>query len=647
MTDERILIVEDEGIVALDLANQLERLGYKVVGTAVEGPDALDQIAGLQPDLILMDIRLAGEMDGITVADVVRTEYQIPVVFLTAHSDDETLARAKLSEPYGYLIKPFDVRELRSVIEIALFKHASSERERLYRAQLQEEVAERQRAETALSASESLYRSLVETSPDAIMLTDLEGTLLTANQQTAVLFGYDDLTNLQDNGSNFFDHLAEESVAQAHVDLESTLHMGRSTGLQYCLCRHDGTTILIECNVTLVRDDDGDPAGLLSIIRDITARMQAEEALKLSEERHRVISQLASDYFYIMDVLPDGTMVTVWIGGAFEAITGYSSEKLTDFDQWIQVIHPDDIALIEASRSRMLNNETLTLDYRIRIESGEERWLRDQVWPICDESVGRVIQVMGTVKDITEVKHREGQRFELALERERSLILRQFVQDASHDLRTPLTAMRINLYLLQRLSKDKAQIEHIRVMGEQLSRMHSLLEDMLNMTRLDVGGMFHFAPLDINVLVQQVVMQHSELAELRGHMLDFSQTSDIRVIQGDKSQLQRALGSVVSNALLYTGAGGLIRVRVTSTPDEHVVIEVEDNGIGISAEALPRIFDRFYRADKSRGTETGGMGLGLTIAQKIVEGHHGRIEVESVPDFGSTFRIVLPVDCTR
>ena len=119
----RILVVEDEAIVARDIQLQLAELGYEAVGHAARGDEAIELAGALRPDLVLMDIQLAGHMDGIEAAQVIRTQFGLPVVFLTAFAADDTLERAKLTEPYGYILKPFSERELRTVLTMALYKH--------------------------------------------------------------------------------------------------------------------------------------------------------------------------------------------------------------------------------------------------------------------------------------------------------------------------------------------------------------------------------------------------------------------------------------------------------------------------------------------------------------------------------------------
>jgi CheY-like chemotaxis protein len=128
----KILVTEDEGIVAADIEDRLRSLGYHVTATCSSGAEALQRIEETRPDLVLMDIMIQGDMDGIETARHVREDFGIPVIFLTAYSDDATFERAKITEPFGYLLKPFEERELRTNIEMALYKHAmEKERDRL------------------------------------------------------------------------------------------------------------------------------------------------------------------------------------------------------------------------------------------------------------------------------------------------------------------------------------------------------------------------------------------------------------------------------------------------------------------------------------------------------------------------------------
>ena len=169
MSQTRILIVEDEAIVARDIAQQLTLLGYKPVAQTPRGEQALVLADQLRPDLVLMDIQLAGEMDGVAAAQAIRERFAIPVVFLTAFVGDATLERAKVTEPFGYIIKPFQDRELRTVIEMALYKH---------------------QAETRLRNSQEEMATILRTAMDGFWLADAEGRFLEVNDAYCQLTGY-------------------------------------------------------------------------------------------------------------------------------------------------------------------------------------------------------------------------------------------------------------------------------------------------------------------------------------------------------------------------------------------------------------------------------------------------------------------------
>lgn len=169
MSPTSIFIVEDELIEAEDLRQTLENLGYSVAGISRSGESVLETLKGIHPDLVLMDIHLAGPLDGIDTADQIRTLYHIPVIFLTAHADETTLGRAKITEPYGYVLKPFDDRELHSAIEMALYKH-----------RMEEQAREHERT----------IRVLANAIPDAVMLLDADLHIIALNDAMARRLGY-------------------------------------------------------------------------------------------------------------------------------------------------------------------------------------------------------------------------------------------------------------------------------------------------------------------------------------------------------------------------------------------------------------------------------------------------------------------------
>lgn len=168
MRTKTIMVVEDELIVAEDLTRWLISLGYTIAARAAAGRQAVQRCEATRPDLVLMDILLPGDMDGIQAAEEIRRRFDIPVVFITASSDDATLARAKVSEPFGYILKPFDERGLYSTIEMALYKHQSEKRMR---------------------ESEERFRLLFENAPVPFQSLDADGHILRVNKAWLELFG--------------------------------------------------------------------------------------------------------------------------------------------------------------------------------------------------------------------------------------------------------------------------------------------------------------------------------------------------------------------------------------------------------------------------------------------------------------------------
>ena len=261
MEKEQILIVEDERIVGDDIKMIVQRLGYTVSGIAFSGEEAIKKIEKMQPDLVLMDIVLEGEMSGIDAAEIIRSRFNIPVVYLTAYSDKKTLERAKITEPFGYILKPFEDRDLHSTIEMALYKHKTG---------------------NMLMESEEKYRSLAENAHDAIYISTLDGFLY-ANPAFEKLTGWkkEDLCSKK---FNFWD-----TVHPDDIDLIREREMARKAGKkvppgnEFRILSKDKVVKIVEANtVNIGKKGDMKEIGIL---RDITVRKKAEEELKESLER--------------------------------------------------------------------------------------------------------------------------------------------------------------------------------------------------------------------------------------------------------------------------------------------------------------------------------------------------------------------------
>ncbi|MBI5801817.1 MAG: response regulator [Verrucomicrobia bacterium] len=263
----RILIVEDEGIIAQDLQVTLGKLGYQVPGIASTGEGAIEMATDLQPNLVLMDIVLWGGMDGVEAAAHIRERLHIPVIFLTAHSDTATLQRAKVTGPHGYLVKPLVERELRIGIEMALHKHAMECR-----------LAEQQR----------WYSTTLTCIGEAVIATDHDGGVRFMNSLAESITG---LSQTQALGRPL-DHVmildTEVSPGGSRGPYAEAIRKGLviewsgNTALRPRL----GPSTPIDYTATRIREADGTVAGVVVVFRDVTPRRQMEE------DRERLIREL-------------------------------------------------------------------------------------------------------------------------------------------------------------------------------------------------------------------------------------------------------------------------------------------------------------------------------------------------------------------
>jgi len=205
MTCSRILVVEDESIVAMDIQDRLESLGYEVPTTVATGERAIEKTETLRPDLVLMDIQLQGEMDGVQAADEIRRRFNIPIVYLTANADHPTVQRAKLTEPFGYIIKPFEERELHTAIEIALYRHQMNQK---------------------LRESEERNRALLSAIPDLMFRVNMEGVLLDYNSsgESDLLINPSDFL-----GKNLLEMLPPDIAQQSPARFKSSSTILRRT----------------------------------------------------------------------------------------------------------------------------------------------------------------------------------------------------------------------------------------------------------------------------------------------------------------------------------------------------------------------------------------------------------------------------------
>jgi two-component system sensor histidine kinase SenX3 len=239
-------------------------------------------------------------------------------------------------------------------------------------------------------------------------------------------------------------------------------------------------------------------------------------------------------------------------------------------------------------------------------------------------STGAVI----TVEDITE-------RWRL------DQVRTDFVANVSHELKTPVGAISVLAETLEGETEDELVKTLVRRMVMESHRMASTIDDLLELSRIELGGEMDVSPVDINEVVRDAIERSQPLANKRHVSVQCSPAEGNSTIMGDRFQILSAVGNLVENAIKYSEDNAEVKVQIT-TSDSQVVIEVIDHGVGIPVASLDRIFERFYRVDRARSRDTGGTGLGLSIVRHVVTNHGGEVNVRSREGEGSTFSLTLP-----
>ena len=410
METVKILIVEDEVISARSLQMHLEQLGYTVASMVPSGRKAIQEIENEVPDLVLMDILLQEEMDGIETAEIIRSRFDIPVVFLTGNGDKATFERAKMAEPFGYITKPFQKEDLRKVIEIALLRHkAEQEKEALAQEQrkglnelLKNHIIKHRRTEGVLQESEEKRRMLthaIEQSSSTVVITDVKGDIEYVNPEFTRLTGYTDEEAL---GLNPRILKTDKTSPEEYKRLWKTITSGSEWNGEFCNKKKNGELYWERASISPVKNEEGVITNYIAVKEDVTEHKRIEEALRLNQEQMQSILDNATAVVYLKDL--QGKYI--FINSQYQDLFHITKEGIvgkTDYD-----IFPKEMA--DAFRA----NDQKVIKARAPLEM-EEVALHDDgphtyisiKFPLFDSN-GTLYGVCGISTDITErVKSKE------------------------------------------------------------------------------------------------------------------------------------------------------------------------------------------------------------------------------------------------
>ncbi|MGF7117653.1 PAS domain S-box protein [Methanobacterium oryzae] len=630
----KILIVEDEAITAMDIQKALESRGFEVVSIASMGKEAVQKTGELKPDLVLMDIILKGNTDGITIADKIMTLFDIPVIYITAFSDEETFKRAKLTKPYGFITKPINYNELGGSIEIALYKHSIDKK---------------------LKENEVRYRSLYENSFDAILMTKPDGSILSANPAACQMFNMTE-KELKETGHEGI--VVKESYL-SHFLNEGTEEDKSSTEIIFR--QKDGSHFIGEVTSSFFTDVDGTVKTSM-IIRDVSERKKIEEELRQAhsyleekvEERTAELQNALNEVSDLYNNAPCGYH-SLDKNGYFVQINDtelnwlqYSREEIVKGKKMIDLITDESIETFKKYFSLLKEcGEIYGLELDMVKKDGSILPILLNATALTDPS-GKFVMSRSTLFDITERKENEKQLTNLLADLRRSNDeLRQFAYVSSHDLQEPLRTIASFTQLLEMRYKGKFDSdadEFIVYIVDAAKRMKQQIQDLLEYSRVETQGN-EFIEVDSNYILNQAINNLRNSIDENNAIITYD---PLPYVIADSDQLMRVFQNLVGNSIKYRKTDEDPKIHISALEDlenSEYVFSVQDNGIGIEKEYFDRIFRIFQRLHTR--VKYQGTGIGLSVVKKVIERHNGQVWVESEYGVGSTFYFSLPFNSNK
>ncbi len=650
MQKAKILIVEDETIIAMEIESSLTSLGYDITSIVDTGEKAITKAETDQPDIILMDIRIKGEMDGIEAANIIQIRFNIPVVFSTAYLDEEKLEQVKLTMPFGYVLKPVQKRELRVTIEIALHT-AKIDAERKQIAQQLEESSEK-------------YKIAFKTSPDSVSISSMDGLWVDVNEGFSRLTGYtsEEVIGKYSSEINIWatledrERLTEELRKKGYIEnLKSTFKCkdgSHKTGLM--------SASLIDLN---------NEPHILSITRDITEQERIQVALQESEERYKMLFDRSSDAFFLINrktgqFLDSNAAGEKLTGRFLSELKNVSMNEVTLFqvDQ-----RPSDILLIK---------KPVDLGEVVYLRpDGTKRTVLLIAVPLNEKTIFGIARDITTriqsqfelkkahdcLEVIVEERTRElnNANISLVAAKEQSdsanSAKSEFLANISHELRTPMHhILSYSKYGVDKIDTagNKKLLHYFTQIRKTGHRLLSLLNDLLDISKLESGKMsYDYKSADVIQILENTISEFSTTVKEKDILIETKKRCHQTSIVCDELKIAQVIRNLISNAIKFSPPRSRIVISLSDKKlqlgkrhnDELIAtglcINIQDEGVGIPEDEISTIFDKFVQSSK---TKAGGTGLGLSICREIIKSHKGKIWAANNLGGGATFSIFLP-----
>ena len=497
------------------------------------------------------------------------------------------------------------------------------------------DIHDRKQAEVKLREQEAQYRSIFESTSDAVLIFDYDGQLIEVNPAACAMHGYayDEMVGMQ--GTQIVHPMDHHKFA----DFVKQVTAGEKYHADGTHVRKNGELISIQVAGTSFVFA-GRPA-LLAVIRDVSEERKAVDALRKNEQRLR----------FIMDSMPQKIFTATpqgevdYCNPTWMTFTGESFESIRNWG-WQSIVHPDDIEEnIRVWKRSIDTGEPFQFEHRFRQANGEYRWHISRALPMRDEE-GQVVMWIGSNTEIHETKSLQDELREVAAElSEANRRKTEFLATLGHELRNPLAPIRTGLEAMKMIEDNPGALSEIRsTMERQVQQMVRLIDDLLDISRITQDKLeLRTCRVALQDVVQSAIEATKPFIDEASHKLTVTMPDQTVYLNGDPNRLAQVFSNLLNNSAKYTAEGGQIWLNVEER-DNEVVVAVKDNGLGIPADMLGHIFEMFTQIDRPLEKGYTGLGIGLTLVKRLVDMHQGSIEVRSDgPDKGSEFSVRLPI----
>jgi len=496
------------------------------------------------------------------------------------------------------------------------------------------DITERKKAEEALREGEEKWTSLTRNTNDIIMIVDKQGVLQYINK---TLPPY---TPEETIGKMVYEYVPKDQHDILSNSLTKVFKTGEQGTYEVSSNIPKIGTIWFSTKVVPIKRD-GAITDVILISTDITESKKAEENLRESEEKYRGLIQNSKDSIVVIDLKGN----VKFANETTEKLTGYSIsegvgmnvKKITPFRYWPKSYEA--IQKVKKGEAIPYFESVIKRKDRklIQVETGGQPILKD----------GKIVGVQIITRDITERKNTEEKirRQNIQLKK-LDHIKTDFLNTTSHELRTPLAAIKgyIQMLLKQILGEiNEEQKKALEVILRNTNRLDRLIQDILDISRLESNTMkFILENIDVEKMLKEVVETMQISADLKRIKIDINIQKGISDLMVDQERIKQVLMNLVDNAIKFSPVNSIINVSAKMNRN-HILFEIQDYGKGIPKNKQKKIFEKFYQVDSGEDRKFGGTGLGLTISQKIVNAHGGKIWVDSTLGKGSTFKFSLPI----